>query len=103
MATPTLNMPRLRLTKQAKVLLAIAGLLLVAAPAAPFLWKAATDPKPAELIETSMPCDDDYWPSYMVLSGVTTDLGEGVYVTRPGLVSPLQPRVVYFCNPGSAR
>lgn len=103
MATPTLNMPRLRLTKQAKVLLAIAGLLLVAAPAAPLLWRAATGPKPAEFIETGMPCSSDFWPEKMRLAMVTTDIGGGSTITRPGMVLAGQPRVVYLCNPGSAQ
>ena len=101
MPTPTLNLPRLRLTRQAKVLLTIASLLLLTAPLLPFLWSHLAGPKAPELIDTGLPCDGAYWPAQASLVMVTTDLGN-VKVTRPGLVSPAQPRVVYLCTTRSA-
>lgn len=100
MPAPTLNLPRLRLTRQAKVLLAIASLLLLTAPLLPFLWSRLAGPKAPELIDTGLPCDGAYWPAQASLVMVTLDIGN-VKVTRPGLVL-VEPRVIYLCTTRSA-
>lgn len=94
MSTPT-PFRNLRLTKQAKALLTIAGLLLVTAPAIPFIVKLLTPG--TEIIETGMPCDSPLWPAGTTHVMVTTPLGGGATVSRPALVLPARAHLVYLC------
>lgn len=94
MSTPS-PFRNLRLTKQAKALLTIAGLLLVTAPVVPYIVKLFTPD--TELIETGMPCDAALWPAGLTRVTVTTPLDVGVTVTRAALVQPARAHIVYLC------
>ena len=103
MAAPTLNLPRLRLTRPAKVLLVIAAVVMLTAPVTPAVWRALHAPKPAEMIESGLSCDGPHWPAQSSLVTVTEDLGAGATVSRPGVMITGQRRVVYLCTAGGAR
>lgn len=98
----TLNLPRLRLTRQAKVLLAVAGTLLLIAPLAPLLQRLAR-PAATELVETGLACEPPYAPAGAALVVVTTDIGAGSTMSRPALSIPGHPGRLYLCSQGAPR